>query len=168
MNNMKIINVLRHAKSSWDNPSLKDIERPLNKRGIKSCKVMAPEILATGCNFKNIFVSPAVRTQQTITKISKNLPKTEIKWKTKKSFYYMNDLNLFKWCRKLSDDFNEIMIVGHNPTMTYFSDYLSKTSIHHLPTCAFVRLELNINNWQDLAANSANLTAFLKPKMFVD
>ena len=164
---MKIINVLRHAKSSWDDYSLKDIERPLNKRGIKSCKVMAAEILATGCNFKNIFVSPAVRTQQTIANISKNLPKTNIKWNTEKSFYHMSELALFNWCQKLSDDFNEIMIVGHNPTMTYFSDYLSKTNIHHVPTCAFVRLELNINDWQDLTNNSANLTAFLKPKMFV-
>ncbi|MBB1488511.1 SixA phosphatase family protein [Oceanospirillum sediminis] len=74
-NFMKKLHLIRHAKSSWADPELKDKQRPLNKRGIKACGVMARPILMAASELDTIFCSPAVRTQQTIELIDKNLKK---------------------------------------------------------------------------------------------
>ncbi|MEL6556492.1 MAG: histidine phosphatase family protein, partial [Cyanobacteria bacterium J06621_11] len=63
---MKKLHFIRHAKSSWRNAYLADIDRPLNERGVRSCQVMAAQIVKAGCPLDNIFCSPAVRAQSTI------------------------------------------------------------------------------------------------------
>ena len=77
---MKKNHIIRHAKSSWADSTLEDIERPLNKRGLKSCRIMARKIAKTGCLFNNVFCSPAVRAQSTIENISKHLKDLDIRW----------------------------------------------------------------------------------------
>ena len=77
---MKTLHLIRHAKSSWENPHLGDLERPLNSRGLRSCPLMAPHILASGCSFKNVYSSPALRARKTIELIAHNLPQQNISW----------------------------------------------------------------------------------------
>jgi phosphohistidine phosphatase len=59
---MKKLHFIRHAKSSWKDSSLHDIDRPLNNHGLKSCPIMATQIEKSGCNFDHVFCSTAVRT----------------------------------------------------------------------------------------------------------
>lgn len=166
---MKKLHLIRHAKSSWGDPTLADIERPLNKRGIKTCRFMAQYIYEAGCPFKNVFCSPAVRAQSTIQLIDEALPDIDINWKTEKDLYGCGMEDLLQWCQALNDSMSEILIIGHNPTFTDFCNYLSKSHISNIPTCGYVQLTVTENcNWQQLKNGSAELSTFLQPKEMME
>jgi len=137
---MKKIHLIRHAKSSWTDISLADIERPLNQRGIESCRIMAGEILNAGCNFENIFCSVATRAQSTIETISKHLPHKNITWQLEPNLYTFSCGDLLTWCQELDDSLQEIVIVGHNPAMTDLCNQISDGHIDNLPTCGYLQL----------------------------
>ncbi len=164
---MKKLHLIRHAKSSQGDRDLADIDRPLNKRGLVSCQIMAAQIVAAGCPLDPIFCSPAVRTQSTIEQISQALSNQQIHWQTDNALYTFEVQDLVKWCRALDDSMTEIVIVGHNPAMTDFVNQMSDRTIKNLPTCGYVQLLCEVDSWQSLSAGSAKLVSFLKPKMFM-
>lgn len=162
---MKKIHLLRHAKSSWKNEALADIDRPLNKRGIRSCRFMAQHIYDAGCRFKNVFCSPAVRARSTIELISSHLPIKDVQWQIDEELYGCGSEGLLEWCRSLDESISELLIIGHNPTLTVFCNRLSNSNISNIPTCGYVQLTIrNDCRWQEISEASAELTAFLKPK----
>ncbi|TRY31499.1 SixA phosphatase family protein [Aliiglaciecola sp. M165] len=162
---MKTIHLIRHAKSSWDNPSLADIDRPLNARGIRACQIMAPHINAAGSVFNNVYCSPAVRAQSTIERIKKHLPDVELRWKTDQRLYSFSESDLIKWCRELEDSVSDVTLIGHNPALTDFCNALSGSEIENIPTCGYVQLIAKREaGWRDITAIPFELKAFLKPK----
>jgi len=168
---MKKIHLLRHAKSSWENELLADIDRPLNHRGIKACAIMAPHINKAGLEFAHIFCSPAVRAQSTIELISRHLPNNSIQWQTEDALYCFDSSELLKWCRSLDESISDVLIVGHNPALTDLCNVLSITNtnipVKNIPTCGYTKLEANSEcDWQDVSANSFVLTNFIRPKTF--
>ena len=168
---MKIIHLIRHAKSSWKDNTLTDIDRPLNKRGRKTCRVMAEQLVQAGCCFEHIFCSPAVRAQETIQRINKAL-NLGLRWQTTGRLYTFDSAVLFEWIRTLNESVTEPLIIGHNPALTEFCNALSKSDtesdISNIPTCGYVQLCMDKRRpWKDLAEGTANLTVFLRPKKFM-
>ncbi|MGB7251195.1 MAG: histidine phosphatase family protein [Phormidesmis sp.] len=164
---MKKLHLIRHAKSSWADDSLADIDRPLNPRGVKSCRVMAAQIVKAGCGFEHVFCSPAVRAQSTIEQISQNLPDREIVWQLDDALYTFDAQDLLRWCRGLDNALSEVVVVGHNNAMTDFCNEVGDRPIENLPTCGYVQLAFGRGAWQDLSTGSAERLSFLKPKMFM-
>jgi phosphohistidine phosphatase len=165
---VKKIHLIRHAKSSWDDPSLNDIERPLNPKGIKSCGVMASHILDAGCQFTSIFCSPAVRAQSSIELISQSIPEISIQWQTEQDLYCFDSGSLYDWCRVQDDSLSELVIVGHNPALTDFCNELSSSDLKNIPTCGYVQLTaLSKSSWQEISETGFELTSFIKPKAFM-
>ena len=162
---MKTIHLIRHAKSSWDDDALADIDRPLSKRGIRTCRFMAGHIRDAGCGFDNVFCSPAVRAQMTIELIKGALPDIDIQWQTDEDLYTFDCSDLLTWCRALDDGISEVTIVGHNPASTDFCNRLSKADINNVPTCGYVQLTAREDcRWQDISEMDFELITFLKPK----
>lgn len=137
---MKKLHLIRHAKSSWADPSLADKQRPLNKRGQKSCGVMAKLILSVGCHFDHVFCSSAVRAQLTIKLINKNLTGAEIQWQLDDELYTFESDDLLRWCQGLDDVMSEVVIVGHNPALTELCNRLTGCYLDNIPTCGYVQL----------------------------
>jgi phosphohistidine phosphatase len=162
---MKKIHLIRHAKSSWKDASLADIDRPLNKRGRKTCHFMAQHILDAGCCFDYVFCSPAVRAQATIALLNSSLEDVDIEWHTKKKLYTFDSGVLFAWCRSLDESISEPLIIGHNPAVTDFCNALSNSRVENVPTCGYVQLVVKeACRWQELAAGAAELAVLLRPK----
>jgi len=168
---MKTLHLIRHAKSSWESAALTDIDRPLNARGLASCEVMAPKIVEAGCQFENTFCSVAQRAQLTIEHIAIALNEQgvlgELNWAVERSLYTFESADLMKWCRSLDDGLAEVVIVGHNNALTDFCNAVGDQEMKNVPTCAYVQLAIDLEKWQDLSANSARVTSFLRPKMFM-
>ncbi|QDP01858.1 SixA phosphatase family protein [Thalassotalea sp. PS06] len=172
---MKILHLVRHAKSSWENSGLDDIERPLNERGQGDCQLMAPVLMDIGCCFSNVYCSNASRAKQTLQRISEHQfePGMEriISAEQLADTTLERDLYTFNWsevldfCQALPENLSEVTLVGHNPAFTELQNYLSIDQIEHLPTCAYVRLECAVNNWLDLTASCARTRYFITPKM---
>lgn len=164
---MKKLHLIRHAKSSWKDSSLADIDRPLNKRGLESCQIMAQQILNAGCDFKHVFCSTAVRAQATIEHISQSLIDRNIQWHLDDALYTFNNQDLFLWWQTLDDSIPEVVMIGHNPAITDFCNEVSDSDIDNIPTCGYVQLAFDQNLWRDLSEKSTRQLHFLKPKMFM-
>ena len=162
---MKKIHLIRHAKSSWKDASLADIDRPLNKRGIRTCHFMAQHILEAGCRFDQVFCSPAARAQLTIELISSSLEGVDIQWQTEEQLYTFDSDTVLDWCRTLDESIAELVIIGHNPALTDFCNELSNSNLKNIPTCGYVQMSIGKNiRWRKLAEGDAELMVFLRPK----
>ncbi|MFK8019172.1 MAG: histidine phosphatase family protein [Pseudomonadales bacterium] len=162
---MKILNVLRHAKSSWADSGQSDIDRVLNPRGEKDCITMAPAIEEAGCKFDYVVVSPASRAQQTISGINSVLQFGE--WYTEAAMYTFDWRQLNDCVAALADGFDDALLVGHNPAITEFCNHLSDARIDNVPTCSFARIEFSVDSWRDIKDVEGKMTAFITPKSLV-
>lgn len=166
---MKTIHFIRHAKSSWKNPEIADIDRPLNKRGIRTAPLMAEQFLDAGCCFKHVFCSPAKRAQDTIQLIQKRLHVIPISWTTDSKLYCFDSNQLINWCEHLDNDLSEVLVIGHNPALTDLTNKLTCANLENIPTCGYVRLVgLKLNDWKDIRNSSFKLISFLQPKKILD
>lgn len=161
----KQLHLIRHAKSSWDNPGLADVDRPLNARGKKARGKMAKHIDVSGAfvELDSVFCSPAERAKQTIAGIYRTLeyPNT---WQTKRALYTFNSSDIIQFCQGFDDNKQSLTIVGHNPALHDTVEYLTGETIEKFPTCAYAKLECNIVKWQELESDCASLAAFYYPK----
>ena len=163
---MKKLHLIRHAKSSWDDASLEDIERPLNQRGIESCRIMAPEISKRNCSFEHVYCSKATRARQTIEGLAQNLSDLKIDWQVVDDLYSFYSGDLLTWCRALDESLSDVVLIGHNPAITDFCNELSGSDIDNVPTCGYIQLAIDDIEWRELSAGCAELLHFIYPKMF--
>ena len=185
---MKRLHLIRHAKSSWNDSSLADIDRPLNQRGIDSCALMAAHMVKAGCSFEHVFCSPAMRAQSTIENIAHVLSggagwddtatdtrhgsalapgeTRKISWTTDPALYTFSMKDLLAWCRQLDDALSEVVVVGHNAAMTDFFNTVSDQLLDNLPTCGYAQILVNAGEWQSLAPGTGEVLSLLTPKMF--
>ena len=162
--NMKTVHLIRHAKSSWKDLTLGDIERPLNKRGREACQIMAEPILEAGCQFQQVYCSIAIRAQMTIEGISRALVNYQFGWELDESLYTFNSHILLHRCWELDDSFDDVVLVGHNPAMTEFCNIMGNRTIAKLPTCGYAQLRFPQNSWSSLSPGNAETVSFLTPK----
>lgn len=163
---MKTIHLIRHAKSSWQDSSLSDVNRPLAQRGINDCKIMGQHIIKAGWNHRNIYCSQAQRAQLTIAGIAKRLPLFNIEWQVSSKLYTFSAGVLIDWLSELSDELDEVTLVGHNPAFTDLINQLSDADLSNLPTCSYAQLQSELHLWSQIEDAEFNLSQFLKPKMF--
>jgi len=159
---MKELFLVRHAKSSWDDPSLSDFDRPLNDRGLYDAPLIANELKKRSVKPDLLISSPANRAKTTAKIIAKTLGVKDIDFKD--SIYESSDFNLMMIIKELDDNIKSAMIVGHNPALTMLVNKISSFSLDNLKTCGVVALTLD--SWQDLSPYQAGLNFYIYPKMF--
>jgi phosphohistidine phosphatase len=164
---MKILYLVRHAKSSWKFPDLDDFERPLNKRGNRDAPVMGRFLNEREILPDIIISSPAKRAKKTAKIISDVLtyPKNRINYD--EGIYEASTMGLLKITSTIDDSCKSAMLVGHNPSMTYFANMLANFRIGNIPTCGIVCIDLNISSWKKLSENSGKLAFFEFPKNLI-
>lgn len=163
---MKNLLIIRHAKSSWDNPDLDDKERPLSKRGYEDAPLMANVLKGYNINIDKIFCSSALRAKTTIEIFSKVLSIDNQKIIFTDELYNASRRDILNFLKQLSDDLVNIGIVGHNPGLTDLAHYLLYDFNHELPTCALVLIELEIDKWSNLKSGTGTLKFFEYPKKY--
>jgi len=145
---MKTLLILRHAKSSWDNPSLSDYDRPLNKRGKRDAPRMGKHIQEHGLVPDRILTSSAKRARKTAAKVAKACGYTG-KIKKLDSFYHALPGVYYERIQSLSNEYLSVLVVGHNPTMEQLVTYLTGQNVT-MPTTALAHIELPIEHWKTL------------------
>ena len=161
---MKTLILLRHAKSSWGQPGLSDVERPLNSRGKEACGRMAGPIWEAGCRFQDVFCSVATRAQMTIEGITGALGEASIRWEVDSELYTFSSSQLLDWVRRLDDALEDVVAVGHNPAMTDFCNSVGNGFIHNMPTCGYAQIRFAKDSWREIGPGAGKLVAFLTPK----
>ena len=160
----KTLVLVRHAKSSWKDSTLNDIQRPLNKRGNKDAPKMGEHMAKQGIMPDVIFSSPGLRALTTARIISVKLGITPKSIKVDDDLYTFNSYELLKVIGKLKNKYNSVMIVCHNPAITDIVNYLSGSKIDNIPTCGVAVLKFKTDSWKNVNKNSASLKSFDYPK----
>ncbi len=160
---MNYLMLLRHAKSSWKDSSLDDIERPLNKRGLSDAPQMGELIEREGWGPDQIICSPARRAIKTAELVAKGADyRDEIE--VEESLYFSGTDAYIRVIQRQSEYVERLMIVGHNPDIEDLYGRLSGDSIHY-STCTLSIIEFELDSWRSFRLNSAcKVLEFWSPK----
>ncbi len=159
---MKKLYILRHAKSSWDQPGLADFDRALNHRGLIAAPFMG-ELIAIKDYLPDLIISsPAKRARQTAV-IVKESSGANAELKFDERIYEASPQELRQIVSELSEEINSAMIVGHNPGIEGFINFLTGNQ-EPMPTAALASITLNIDKWSDLSADCGELQEIIRPK----
>lgn len=161
---MKTLYLLRHAKSCWDDPQLKDFERPLAKRGVNDVPLMAGRFLQRHEQVGCIICSPAIRAKSTAKLMADNIGYPEDDIISNSELYFAGIAMFLKAASQVDESCDSAMLVGHNPAITEFANAMSDVEIDNIPTCGLVELSLPIEHWCDINYGGARLVDFDYPK----
>jgi phosphohistidine phosphatase len=157
--------LLRHAKSSWEDPTASDRERGLNNRGRRNAPQMG-RALAGMLDPLPIHVSPARRAQLTLGGLQDGWPELQgLSHVTEEALYTFAADDLVAWLAHQDDNDGRLFIVGHNPAFTDLINWLcGAVVIDNLPTAGFARLSLDVDSWSTLRQGCGSLEDRLFPR----
>jgi len=160
----KTLILVRHAKSSWRDTTLNDIQRPLNKRGNRDAPKMGEHMVKRNILPEVIFSSPGLRALTTARLISVKIGIAPSEIIVEDDLYTFNSEDLITFIKSISDNYNKVMIVGHNPAITDLTNYFSGSKINNVPTCGVAVLKFSIDSWKKVSKKKAVLKSFDYPK----
>jgi phosphohistidine phosphatase len=144
---LKILTIVRHAKSSWNDTSLPDKKRPLNRRGERDAPIMGERIREHGIRPSLIVSSPATRAWTTAKIVAKAIS-YPVEFLQKEENLYLASLDdLLDVVVAQDNSFNNMMLVGHNPGLTDFANFLVPGLTHNLPTAGVVSVKIEQDDW---------------------
>ena len=158
---MKKLFLIRHAKSEWNNPELKDIERHLNARGYSDANQMSQQFSKTP---DLIITSPAIRAMSTALIFARNLNYNANNVIIRQELYETSVHEYLSVLHAVDNQFKSVMIFAHNPTVSDFAASLTKSLPMEMPTCAIAGISFNSNNWKDVKIKTGELFLFDYPK----
>lgn len=155
---------MRHAKSSWENFSVTDEERPLNERGKKNAPEMAKRLIKRGIKIDAFLSSPAKRAKTTAEYFAEEYEVKKNKIILIPELYMANRDAFIKTIRNAPEEAKTIAIFSHNNGITDFANALSSATIDHMPTCSVFAVRSAIDNWADFEAGNNEFYFFDYPK----
>jgi phosphohistidine phosphatase len=167
---VKRLFLLRHAKSSWDDPGLDDRDRPLAPRGRRASELIAGHLRREGIAPSLVLCSSARRTRQTLERVIPALDASDVS--IEDGLYGASSGGLLERLREVPEDIESVMLVGHQPAIQELALDLAGDGAElarvraQFPTAALATL-LFAGDWSELGPGSAELVAYVKPKELV-
>ena len=161
---MKSIILIRHAKSSWNDASLSDFDRPLNERGKKDAPIMANRLFDNKVKIDVFVSSPAKRAARTARIFAKEykMGKEDILFMTE--LYGAGEIEFFQVIEKLSDKYDNVAIFSHNPGLTDFANQLTDIRIDNISTCGVFAIKSMAKKWSEFGKAENKFWFFDYPK----
>jgi phosphohistidine phosphatase len=162
---MKTLYLIRHAKSSWNDLSCDDFDRPLNKRGKRDAPFMG-ELLADNEILPDIiYSSPAKRTTDTAKIIAKKIGYTkEIIFDQR--IYESNLIILIRLIKEIDNYYESAFFFGHNPILNLFVEEYGDFD-ENIPTCGIVKLVFECDKWEQITPANCEFLEFEYPKKYL-
>jgi phosphohistidine phosphatase len=163
---MKTLYLVRHAKSSWEDPYQKDIVRPLNKRGKRDAPKMGKRLKEKHIHPDLIVTSPAERALTTSILMAQAIGYAQDNINTDKKLYHAGPEQILTVIRKLSERHQVVFVYAHNPGITEFANKLSTESFitDNIPTCGVVAFRIAIESWKDVDWKTGEMEFYDYPK----
>ncbi len=165
---MKILTLLRHARSDWDDPVARDFDRPLNGRGRRAARAVAAEMRRLGLAFDRVLVSPARRVSETLEEVESAFgPLAAVE---DERLYLAPADALLEIVRQTEDAVERLLLVGHNPGLEQLAVALARGSGLRsevelkYPTASLAEIELPVESWRDVAEETGTIARFIRPR----
>jgi phosphohistidine phosphatase len=145
---MRKLIIIRHCKSSWSNSSLSDFERPLNNRGLKDGELMSEKLSLKISSVDLLLSSSSRRTVLTSKFFIDKIKINNVKYSD--DFYHSDHNKIIDKIQKVDNKVNSLMLIGHNPGLTYLVNHFSNIQLYNLSTAGIVVLDLLIDSWKEI------------------
>lgn len=168
---MKILTLLRHAKSTWDDPVARDFDRPLNRRGRRAAATVGREMQAQGLRFDKVIASPALRVVETLADVASGYGR-QLDVDYDQRIYLASPETLLDLVREVDDGVDRLLLVGHNPGLELLALLLTDSSPGALrdelaikyPTGTVAEIVLDIARWREAGQGPGRLVRFIRPR----
>ena len=160
---MKKLYLVRHAKSSWKDQSLSDLQRPLNCRGLKNAPEMGQRLVKADVSVELIVSSPANRALTTARFLAQAMAYDAQKIIQDDLLYFEGISAILQIIQSTKPHIESLMLVGHNPDMTSLLNHLCGFQTVNMPTCAMGYIQFD-NEWSEVTHGSGTLLNFDFPK----
>lgn len=167
---MRTLTLLRHAKSSWDDPVQRDFDRPLNQKGKRAARTMGEHCGREGLDWDHVLSSPAVRCIETLDAFWEGYGRT-LKPVWDRRIYLASCVHLLDVLNEAPSEAHSVLLCGHNPGMEDLAlmltpddgDAIRDSVEEKFPTGSVAVLSFK-GEWKDLAARAARLERFVRPR----
>src|ERR1700741_178705 len=163
---MRILYLLRHAKSSWNDNTLRDFDRPLKKRGREAADRIGQRLVEENLSNPLVICSPAVRTRETAAIVLKSA-KLQLEPQFDDRIYEASLRELVEIVSEIPEDNEVAIMIGHNPGFEELLAFLTGEQ-RRMPTCALAKIRFGDVNWRDVRAGAGSLEWFIAPKELPD
>jgi len=169
---MKTLSLLRHAKSSWDDPVARDFDRALNRRGLRGARLMGDYMRRERLDYDHVVSSPAVRCTETLDQLWDGMGRTlHANWDRR--IYVASSVTLLDVVNELPDESSNVLMCGHNPGFEDLilllvpdraGDALRDAVEEKLPTAALAEIVFDVDRWADVKAGGGRFARLVRPR----
>lgn len=149
---VRILSLIRHAKSSWEFPGLEDVDRPLSPRGRREAVLMGQVLAVRGFAPDRWISSTALRAFRTAEIVAAAVDCPVSRIILDNGLYHPNTDDLLALLRRMEKTVSWLACVGHDPELTDLARLLSKADIVKVPTCGVVEMRFAIDGWEQLGS----------------
>ena len=150
MKPLKVLYLVRHAKSDWDNEGTADIDRPLKPKGIRNAYEVARRLKLDNKIPDLIMSSPANRAMHTAIIFVRVFGLPAECYHVSNILYESSSDKIIELIKSTETNYKSLMLVGHNPDFTELASSFVRSQVVNIPTSGVVTLKFNINNWQEI------------------
>lgn len=161
---MKTLLLVRHAKSSWSDADISDINRPLKRSGVKDAIEVSKKLKTLKCSPDILITSPAVRAITTALIFARTLKYQYNRIVINEMVYDFSKDALLPLLRNIDDKYNVIMLVGHDPAFTNLLNDLTGKILDKIPTSSVAKIRFSVKHWNKIIHKSGKLVFIKSPK----
>ena len=161
----KKILLVRHGRTEEKSQGQRDQDRSLTTEGMQNSSLMGDYLSNQGIDPELIITSDALRAQQTANLIAEQLKYPIQKIHINTNIYEGSVRVMMTLINQLEDRYSSVMMVGHNPSMLYLAEYLSKAEIESLTTCGIIIIDFKIKSWKRVQEGSGSFADYIYPDL---
>jgi phosphohistidine phosphatase len=158
--------VMRHAHAEDTQPERHDRERELTSKGNQEALLMGSQLAQRSLAINALYTSSAVRTKQTGSLISDVLKLERVSVLIQEDLYNSSIRTYLSFINNLPDDLKTVLMIGHNPAVSYLAEYLTNADLGSMPTAGICLIRFELNAWQDVSKGCGEMLEFLYPERF--
>ncbi len=161
---MKSLLLIRHAKSSWENFSVPDFDRPLNERGKKDAPMIAERLIIRKVQIDGFVSSPAKRAKKTAQAFAEKFGRNKETILYRDELYEAGTEQFYEVIADLDDAQENVAIFSHNPGITSFANEMQVAKIDEMPTCSVFAIHAPVKSWKEFRQALKEFWFFEYPK----
>lgn len=158
--------IMRHAQAEDIQPERHDRARELTSKGNQEALLMGSQLFQRALAIQALYTSGAERTQQTAALVSDVLKLNKDLVFVQEDLYNSSIRTYLSFINDLTSDYKTVLLIGHNPAVSYLAEYLTTEEIGSLPTAGICIVKFDIASWKEVSKGNGELMEFLHPEMF--